>query len=63
MIKVHELADSSVNFIVRPWANTSDYFAVYWDVTRAVKDRFDAENISIPYPQQDVHMHTVETSA
>lgn len=63
VIKVHELADSSVNFIVRPWANTSDYFAVYWDVTRAVKDRFDAENISIPYPQQDVHMHTVETSA
>lgn len=62
VIKVHELADSSVNFIVRPWANTSDYFTVYWDVTRAVKDRFDAENISIPYPQQDVHMHTIETS-
>ncbi|OQK15329.1 mechanosensitive ion channel family protein [Methyloprofundus sedimenti] len=63
VIKVHELADSSVNFVVRPWANTSDYFAVYWDVTRAVKDRFDAENISIPYPQRDVHVHTVETSA
>jgi len=63
VIKVHELGDSSVNFVVRPWANTSDYFAVYWDVTRAVKERFDAENISIPYPQQDVHMHTVETSA
>lgn len=59
VIKLHELADSSVNFIVRPWANTGDYFDVYWDVTRAVKERFDAEGISIPYPQQDVHMHTV----
>ncbi len=59
VIKVNELADSSVNFIVRPWAKTSDYWAVYWDVTRAVKERFDAESVSIPYPQQDVHMHQV----
>jgi len=59
VIKVHELADSSVNFVVRPWAKTSDYWAVYWDVTRAVKERFDAEGVSIPYPQQDVHMHQV----
>jgi len=57
VIKVHELADSSVNFIVRPWAKTSDYWDVYWDVTRAVKDRFDAEGISIPFPQQEVTMH------
>ena len=56
VIKVHELADSSVNFVVRPWANTGDYFTVYWDVTRAVKQRFDEEGISIPYPQQDVHL-------
>jgi small conductance mechanosensitive channel len=61
VIKVHELADSSVNFVVRPWVNTSDYFAVYWDVTRSVKERFDAEGISIPFPQQDVYMHTVGT--
>ena len=60
VIKVHELADSSVNFVVRPWVNTSDYFAVYWDVTRSVKERFDAEGISIPFPQQDVYMHTVD---
>ena len=59
VIKVHELADSSVNFVVRPWVNTPDYFAVYWDVTRTVKERFDAEGISIPYPQQDVHLQTV----
>ncbi len=58
-IKLHELADSSVNFVVRPWVKTSDYWTVYWDITRAVKKRFDAEHISIPYPQQDVHMHTV----
>ena len=60
VIKVHELADSSVNFVVRPWVNTSDYFAVYWDVTRSVKERFDAEGISIPFPQQDVYMHAVD---
>ncbi len=63
IIKVHELADSSVNFVVRPWANTDDYFDVYWDVTRKVKERFDAENISIPYPQQDVHIHTLEAAS
>lgn len=56
-IKLHELADSSVNFIVRPWTQNSDYWTVYWDVTRAVKQRFDAEGISIPYPQQDVHVY------
>ena len=55
-IRVHELADSSVNFIVRPWSKTSDYWAVYWDLTRAVKERFDQAGISIPYPQQDVHI-------
>ena len=56
-IKVHELADSSVNFICRPWAKTEDYWAVYWDVMRTVKERFDAAGISIPYPQRDVHLH------
>jgi len=57
VIAVSELADSSVNFIVRPWVNAADYWGVYWDLTEAVKLRFDAEGISIPYPQQDVHMH------
>lgn len=59
VVKLHELADSSVNFVVRPWSKTSDYWTVYWDLTRAVKERFDAEGVSIPYPQQDVHMHHV----
>ncbi|HHH39690.1 MAG TPA: mechanosensitive ion channel family protein, partial [Sedimenticola sp.] len=56
VIRVHELADSSVNFICRPWSKTADYWTVYWDITRAVKERFDAEGISIPYPQRDVHI-------
>lgn len=55
-IEVSELADSSVNFIVRPWSNRDDYWRVRWDVTRSVKERFDAEGISIPYPQHDVHL-------
>jgi small conductance mechanosensitive channel len=55
-IKLHELGDSSVNFIVRPWALTVDYWDVYWGITREVKRRFDAEGISIPFPQRDVHL-------
>ena len=60
MIKVHTLNTSSVDFIVRPWVKTEDYWDVYWDVTKEVKLRFDREGISIPFPQQDVHMHMVE---
>ncbi len=54
-VKLHELADSSVNFVVRPWVRTENYWDVHWDVTREVKIRFDAEGVSIPFPQQDVH--------
>ncbi|USH03920.1 mechanosensitive ion channel [Grimontia kaedaensis] len=57
MIKLHVLNSSSVDFIVRPWVKTDDYWDVYWDVTREVKIRFDKEGISIPFPQQDVHLH------
>lgn len=59
-VAVVELADSSVNFVVRPWVKTADYWGVYFDLTEAIKKRFDAEGVSIPYPQQDVYMHTVE---
>ena len=52
-----ELADSSVNFAVRPWVNSSDYWDVYFDMTERVKKRFDSEGISIPFPQQDVHLY------
>lgn len=58
-IAVSELADSSVNFVVRPWVKTSDYWSVLFDLTEKVKLTFDAKGISIPYPQQDVHMHQV----
>lgn len=58
-VAVSELADSSVNFVVRPWVNASDYWAVKFDFTEAVKETFDNEGISIPFPQQDVHMHNV----
>jgi len=56
VIRVNELADSSVNFVVRPWAKTSDYWEVYWGLTQQVKERFDKERISIPFPQRDVHL-------
>ena len=57
IVRVHELGDSSVNFIVRPWVETGDYFETYWAITRAVKMRFDEEGISIPFPQTDVHLY------
>ncbi len=59
VIQLHELADSSVNFICRPWVNTGDYWQVHWDVIQKVKAEFDREGISIPYPQQDIHIHQV----
>lgn len=58
VIALSELADSSVNFIVRPWTKSSDYWGVMWDTTEAVKLQFDAAGISIPYPQMDVHINT-----
>lgn len=61
-IKVHTLNTSSVDFIVRPWVKTDDYWDVYWDITKEVKLRFDKEGISIPFPQQDVHLHMIKDS-
>lgn len=58
-IAVTELADSSVNFVVRPWVKTEDYWNVKFDLTEQVKVIFDQEGISIPYPQQDVYMHQI----
>jgi small conductance mechanosensitive channel len=56
VIAVNELADSSVNFNVRPWVKTADYWAVRWDLTEAIKKRFDKDGISIPFPQRDLHI-------
>ncbi|MBI1673227.1 mechanosensitive ion channel family protein [Shewanella sp. DW31] len=61
-IKLHLLSESSVDFIVRPWAKPEDYWEVYWDITREVKMRFDAEGISIPFPQRDVHIYQTTKS-
>ena len=59
-IGVLELADSSVNFAVRPWVKTEDYWDVFFAMQESIKKRFDAEGISIPFPQQDVHLYKSE---
>ncbi|MGK0239817.1 MAG: small conductance mechanosensitive channel [Candidatus Pelagisphaera sp.] len=56
-VVVAELADSSVNFNVRPWCATGDYWGVFFDFQKAIKQRLDNEGVSIPFPQQDVYMH------
>ena len=55
-VAVSELADSSVNFVVRVWAKASDYWGIFFDTQETVKKEFDKEKISIPYPQTDVHV-------
>ena len=55
---MHQLADSSVNFVCRPWAKTDDYWTVYWDIMQQVKARVTAAGITIPFPQRDVHVYT-----
>lgn len=60
LIAVAELADSSVNFTVRPWVKSDDYWAVKFELTEAIKKRFDQEGISFPFPQQDVHLYQQE---
>ena len=62
-IAVAELADSSVNLVFRPWVKTSDYWAVRFDLTEQIKKTFDAEGVSIPYPQQDVHLFVEKNKA
>lgn len=62
VVVVAALADSSVNFNVRPWVKTADYWGVLWDVTEQVKLRFDEEGITIPYPQVQMHTSQVESA-
>lgn len=57
IINLHALSESSVDFIVRPWVKSGDYWDVYWDITKSVKQRFDEEGLSIPFPQQDMHVY------
>ena len=63
LIAVAELADSSVNFFVRPWVKTEDYWAVRFDLTEKMKLEFDAAGLNIPFPQRDVHLYTMEQEA
>jgi small conductance mechanosensitive channel len=62
-IGISELADSSVNFAVRPWVKTEEYWSVYFDLLETIKKRFDEEGINIPFPQQDIHVYSAEPSA
>jgi small conductance mechanosensitive channel len=55
-VAVSELADSSVNLVFRPWVRTEDYWSVRFDLTEKIKTALDAAGISIPFPQQDVHL-------
>ena len=61
-IAVAELADSSVNFVLRPWVKGSDYWAVKFDLTEKIKKEFDAAGIEIPFPQTDVHLYREDTA-
>ena len=56
-VAVLELADSSVNFAVRPWVESSHYWPVYFDLNETIKKRLDAAGVNIPYPQRDVHVY------
>ena len=62
VIAVSELAESKVNFIVRPWVRTEDYWDVYWAITEAVKLCFDEAGITIPLPQREMHVYQTKTS-
>ena len=62
-IAVAELADSSVNLVFRPWVKTADYWDVRFDLTEKIKNRLDEAGISIPFPQQDVHLFVEKEKA
>jgi small conductance mechanosensitive channel len=62
VVAVHELADSSVNLVVRPWCKKEDYWALRWDLTRAFKEQLEAAGCNIPFPQRDVHLYQVSSN-
>ncbi len=62
-IAVANLGDSSVDFVVRPWVKSADYWGVRFDFIEAVKERFDAEGVSIPFPQRDLHIFREDAPA
>jgi small conductance mechanosensitive channel len=62
-IGVSELGDSSVNIVCRPWVKPADYWGVYFDTVEKAKVQLEASGITIPYPQQDVHMYEEKKAA
>lgn len=62
-VAVSEMADSSVNLVVRPWCNTADYWTVRFDLIRRLKEEIEAAGLSIPFPQRDVHLYNADKSA
>jgi len=62
-VAVMDLADSSVNFAVRPWVPTGEYWNIFFDLKETIKKRFDTEGITIPFPQQDVHLYEVKRNS
>ncbi len=62
-VAVSEHGESSVNFVVRPWAKTADYWGVFFDIHKKMKQRFDEEGISIPFPQRDLHIVENQTKS
>lgn len=58
VVRVHQLGASSVDLICRPWVPTEDYWEVHWDLTKSVKEQFDAAGLTIPFPQQEIHLRT-----
>jgi len=63
VVALNELGDNSINFVVRPWVNRADYWFVLWDFKEQGKLRFDEADLSIPFPQRDVHVHEVKDAA
>jgi small conductance mechanosensitive channel len=63
VVAVSALADSSVNFVVRPWVNVADYWGTYFDLTERIKVALDENGITIPFPQRDVHMKNGNVAA
>ncbi len=63
VVAVNELADSSVNLVVRPWCRAADYWSLKWDLTRQMKEGLEAAGCSIPYPQHDVHLNQTTTAS
>ena len=63
VVAVKELADSSVNYVVRPWCKAEDYWTVYFDITEKVKLALEAGGLTIPFPQRDVHLFKADSVA